>query len=211
MTKKRAVSDEPIPINADYPEQNKRFFDNLFLQFTTKRWPYSTLTNFNFRDDALCSLLILSGVRAGETKLKRKQFVDLPDRVLLLNVKTQKKGKMRKEIVFPKTGMLKEFTIRFLNWLQLVPFEESYVFPSGSYAGILWDKPLSRKRVNAIVSFKTGKFPHWLRGVHETYYGKVIFKNDAWALKEHMGLIRLESTVPYVQSSGHDAIEKRLF
>jgi len=202
---KRSVSDEPILITP-------KFFEQLYMQFTNKHFKYKTIFEFKQRDSALCSCSVLAGTRATETAhLKKKQFKDLDDRILLLNVKTQKRGYMRPRITFPKTGVLKEFTLNFAEWLSQVRDEESYVFPHGSSFGISWDKPLSRYRIERIVKIKTGKFPHWLRGVHETYYGNIIFKGNAWKLADHMGLKRLDSTKPYVQSSFTEDIEARLF
>lgn len=176
-----------------------------------RHYPYKTLTQLKTRDVALCSTILLSGVRASEAALKRKQFIDLEDRIVLLNVKTKKRGNMRHEIIFPKSGLLKEFTVNVSNWLRQIPDEESFVFPHGSYCGISWNIPLHRNRIRAIVTFKTGKFPHWLRGVHETYYGEHVFEGNAWKLAEHMGLKRLDSTRPYVQSNIRKSIEERLF
>ena len=201
---KRAVSDEPIYLTKD-------FFNQLYLQFVSRHYPYKVLTEFKDRDIAICSTLVLSGVRASELKLKKKQFVNLEDRILLLNVKTEKHGDMRPQTVFPKSGILKEFTLTVADWLEQVPENDSYVFPSGTAFGVCWGQPLGRRRVFEIIKLKTGNFPHWLRGVHETYYGEVVFKGNAWKLARHMGLKRLDSTTPYVQSSYTEDIEERLF
>lgn len=209
---KRSVKDEPIIINPKYPGETRKFLDGLHLKFTLSFWPYKTLKLYKLRDSALCSFLVLSGCRAGEIGIKKKQFVQLPDRILLLNVKTEKRGLVRPEIIFPKNDFyLKEFTRTFEAWLNLVPGDDSFIFPSSAFNTTLWDKSLTRKRVERIVAFKTGLFPHFLRGVHETFYGRIVFKNDAWALKEHMGLKRLESTAPYVQTNRTDYIERAFF
>lgn len=201
---KRAVSDEPIYLT-------KEFFVQLYLQFISKHYPYKILNQFKDRDIALCSTLTLSGIRASEAKLKRKQFVILEDRILLLNVKTEKGGDMRPQIVFPKSGLLKEFSLSVERWIKQIENPEYYVFPSGTCFGVKWNHALSRWRIERIIKLKTGKFPHWLRGVHETYYGEYIFKGNAWKLARHMGLKRLDSTKPYVQSSFIEDIETRLF
>jgi hypothetical protein len=39
---------------------------------------------------------------------------------------------------------------------------------------------------------------HWFRGVSETLYGKVVFKNDRYKLAKFMGLKGLDSTLSYV-------------
>ena len=204
MKKKRAVSDEPIYLT-------KQFFEQLYLQFTSRHYDYKELKQLKDRDSALCCLLVLAGVRATEVSLlKRKQFKILENKILLLNVKTEKGGDMRPRIEFTKTGALKEFTFCFENWLRQVPSEEAHVFPHGSSFGLSWDSSITRSRVFAIVQLKTGKFPHYLRGVHETYYGETIFEGDAWRLANHMGLKRLDSTRPYVQVRHNKDIEERL-
>ena len=85
-----------------------------------------------------------------------------------------------------------------------VPSDECYVFPKGvglKAGSFLWDKPLSTKRAFWIIKTGTGKFPHWFRAICETVYGRLVFKSDAWKLKEFMGLRRLDSTTPYVKGS----------
>lgn len=212
MRKKRAVSDEPIQINADHPTLTKQFFEQLHLQIISRHYDYKVIKELKQRDTALCCLLVLAGIRAKETALKRKQFIDLDDRILLMNVKTVKRGDMRKQIDFPKEHpMLREFTLSFKTWLDMIPDKEAYVFPHASSFGVSWHKPLSRYRIERIVRLKTGKFPHWLRGVHETFYGEIVFKGNAWKLKKHMGLRRLESTVPYVEAPYRESVEQELY
>lgn len=205
MKTKRAVSDEPIYLT-------EAFFENLYLQFTSVHYPYTVLKEFRVRDAALCCLLTLSGVRASEASmLKSKQFVILEDRILMLNVKTLKRGLIRKKITFPKIGILKEFTLSFQNWLEVVPDPNSFIFPHGSSFGISWKQSISRSRIERIVKLKTGMFPHYLRGVHETFYGEKVFMGNAWKLKKHMGLKRVESTAPYVQVDLEKDAEENLF
>ena len=212
MKKKRAVSDEPIHIDAKFPGLTKKFFDDLHLQFISRHYPYKVLKQFKTRDIAVCSTLTLSGVRASELSLlKKKQFINLKDRILLLNVKTLKNGLPRPKIVFPKRGVLKEFTLSVAGWLENVPEDDSYVFAHGSSFGVSWGRSITRSRILSIVALKTGKFPHYLRGVHETYYGEIIFGGNAWKLKKHMGLKRLDSTAPYVQVDLEADAEENLF
>ena len=92
---KRSVSDEPIYLT-------KEFFNQLYLKFISKHWPYTKIFDFKKRDIALCSVLVLSGIRASETILKKKQFINLKNRIVLLNVKTLKGGDMRPRIIFSK-------------------------------------------------------------------------------------------------------------
>ena len=48
------------------------------------------------------------------------------------------------------------------------------------------------------MKFNTGHFPHFYRGMGETTYGKLIFQNDVFKLKDFMGLNDIRSFFPYV-------------
>ena len=155
------------------------------------------------RDHALVALFILAGLRISEAlKLKRKQFRIYEDHILLVNVETVKHGLLRKEILLPKRGNLARFTEVFEAWLNDIPEdkEEWFIFPAGTSHGFLFERPLTRFRVNAIIKETTGKFPHWFRAVYENIYGKKVFQNNAYKLKDFMGLVNLASTDPYVQA-----------
>ena len=120
-----------------------------------------------------------------------------------MNVTTLKHGKLRDEIDLPKIGALSTLTSYVEEWLKQVPGKEDYVFPQGKTNGYNFNKPLSRRRIYWIIYTQTGMFPHWLRAVCATIYGKVILK-DAWDLKEFMGWSRLDSSGPYIQSNWKD-------
>jgi hypothetical protein len=143
--------------------------------------------------------------------LRFKQVRVYPERIIILNAQTVKHGKLRPEIVFPKKGSLGTLTNILGVWLQeMVKLEakpDSYLFPRGTTGktGFDFDTSLSTNRAWDIINDATGKFPHWYRAVSETLYGRVIFKNDAYMLKERMGLRTLEATVPYVQSNYKEA------
>ena len=169
-----------------------------------RRWPYKTNRDFYLsRDRALIALLILTGCRISEAlRLKRLQFRIYDDRIELRNVSTLKSGNMRNKITLPKAGRLEDFSLTVEKWLRLVPSEDSYVFPQGSNFGLNWKKHIGRKRGYAIVRYITGKFPHYYRAICETIYARLVFKGgEAWKLQQFMGLKRLDSTTPYVQSS----------
>ena len=90
-----------------------------------------------------------------------------------------------------------------------VPSPDSYVFPSAwPFGNIHWNHPIDRFRAHKIMKQTTGKFPHWLRGWCKTLYGKKIFKNDPWQLKEFMGLCSIESTAPYVATNIEKAVDE---
>ena len=201
--KKRSVRDIPVFLD-------ERLFEELYILVNRSGWQYKTnREQFQFRDRALICLLVLTGLRISEAlMLKRLQFRVYSDRILVRNVRTLKRGKMRVKITLPKQGKLAPFTEVFERWLRLVPEEDCYVFPSGCAWGFRWNKPLSRKRAFWIIKTMTGRFPHWFRSVCETIYGRLIFNSDAWKLKEFMGLRRLDSTTPYVQGSWEEDEEK---
>jgi len=163
------------------------------------------------RDKALFSALILIGPRASETKLKKKQFLIQPAQVIVANVQTEKHGDLRKQIILPRIGSLARYTDCLIDWLNEMPEPEAYLFPrADAYGSFDWSKPLGRKRIWQIIKSSTGLFPHWFRGVHETIYGRLVFKNDAWKLKEHMGLRRLDSTADYVRGEMEAQDKQRL-
>ena len=194
--KKRKVKDEPIIL-----DQN--FYTNLHKTIQQAQWPYKTNTHQLWkRDQALIAFLILTGVRNSETQhITKKQTHNFKTHILVTNIKTLKNGHTREKTTLPKKGAFAPFTQTFQTWLDQIPHEDAVLFPAANPDGTLnWNKPLSRPRIHHIIKTTTGKFPHWLRGVCETIYGQQIFKNDAWALKDFMGLKRLDSTNPYVQS-----------
>ena len=116
------------------------------------------------------------------------------------NVNTEKHGKMRGEIILPKKGNLARFTLIFEEWLAQVPSEDSFVFPSGNSNGLNFLRPQTRSRSHRIIKSTTGKFPHWFRAVAENIYGRLVFGNNPYKLKDFMGLVNLESTTPYIQA-----------
>jgi len=204
--KKRKVADVPIFLD-------DRLWDELETIINLSGWNYTTnMMLLKLRDRALICLLILTGLRISEAlRLRKLQFRSYKRRIVLANVETVKRGLLRSKIVLPKEGRLRVFTFVFEAWLREVPKDECYVFPKATslHNGIiLWDKPLSRKRAFWIIRSTTGKFPHWFRAVCEMVYGRLVFKSDAWKLKEFMGLKRLDSTSPYVKGTWEDNISE---
>ncbi len=191
---KRKVKDEPIILDDKLLPQLANLIQNI-------KWTYKVnMETLQKRDKALVAFILLTGVRASETQqLRRKQTRIYNTHILVVNVQPLKRGNLREEIILPKSGGLAPFTAIFEEWLRQVPGDNSVLFPSATPDGaLLWDTPLSRYRIHRIVKVTTGMFPHWFRGVCETIYGKQIFQNDAWALKDFMGLVNLNSTSPYV-------------
>jgi site-specific recombinase XerC len=181
---KRKVKDEPIIID--------EYLLPKLAQIVTKvQWNYKVnKQQLQLRDKALVCFFILTGVRNSEQQgIRKKQTRNYKTHILIANVQPLKRGNLREEIILPKSGGLAPFTAIFEEWLNLVPDENSVLFPTANHQGqLLWNQSLSRQRVHWIIKSTTGMFPHWFRGVCETIYGKKIFKNDAWALKDFMGL-----------------------
>jgi len=199
---KRKVSDVPIFLDS-------RLWDELRTIINLRGWDYKTnMTLFKLRDRGLICLLILTGLRISEVlQLKKLQFRVYENEIVLANAQTMKRGLMRTKIVLPKTGNLAMFTLAFEEWYENIPKDDCYVFPKATSlrgGSFLWDKPLSSKRAYWIIKKTSGKFPHWFRAVCETVYGRLVFKSDAWKLKEFMGLKRLDSTSPYVKGTWED-------
>lgn len=193
---KRATKDIPIFLDA-------KLFNDLENLIINTSWVYKSSNRklLIIRDRALTSLLILAGLRIGEAlQLKKKQFRVYSDHILLKNVKTEKNGKLRSEIILPKKGSLAPFTVMFEQWLNSITNEDGYIFPTCNRNGLDYNKRLTRTRAYRIIS-KTGRFPHWFRAVSENIYGRLVFGNNPYKLKDFMGLVNLESTAPYIQAS----------
>ncbi|MCJ7423342.1 tyrosine-type recombinase/integrase [Candidatus Bathyarchaeota archaeon] len=206
--KKRKVSEVPIFLD-------DRLWDELRAIINQSGWNYKTnMEKLRLRDRGLICLLVLTGLRISEAlQLKKLQFRVYENKIVLANAQTVKHGLMRAKIIMPKKGKLATFTTAFQEWLSIVPNDEAYVFPRATSlraGSFLWDRPLSTKRAYWIIKTTTGKFPHWFRAVCETIYGRIVFHNNAWKLKEFMGLKRLDSTTPYVQGSWEEN-EKEIY
>lgn len=204
-TLKRATREEPIFLDAQlYPDLGR-----LILKIN---WPYKCEIKADLvkRDRALFAFLLLTGLRISEAlQVKQKQLRIYKDRIEAANIQTVKRGLTRTKIIMPKKGSLKDITEIFEAWLIEIDEPEAYIFPTAIGSKINFKKPLDRTRAYRIIA-QTGKFPHWARAVCETIYGRLVFKNDAWKLKEFMGLKRLDSTAAYVSGSWEDN-EKNVF
>jgi integrase len=200
---KRATRDEPIFLDAQLYLDLENYVKKLC-------WKYKHNTaQFIMRDKALLAFLFLSGCRISEAlQLKRKQFRIYPNRIEVANIVTLKRGLLRAKVSLPKIGSLSFLTATFENWLVTVP-ENAYVFPRGTNTNLKWDTPLKRKRAYQIIA-QSGIFPHWARAVCATIYGKKVFKNDAWKLKQFMGWKNLDSSSSYVQGNWEEN-EKEIY
>jgi integrase len=197
-TKKRKVKDVPI-----YP-RDPDFIRKQVEEINRVEWPYKRADVRDLlvaRDKALVSLLVLIGVRISEALgLQRKWFTVEPDRISIGDIHTEKHGNVREGLWLPKTGRLAPITALFEAWLNQVPQDpEAYVFPTAKpFGNINWHAPMERGRAHWIIKTTINKFPHWFRGVTETYYGKVVFRNDPFKLKDFMGVRRIQSVYPYI-------------
>jgi len=165
------------------------------------------------RDKAAISLLVETGLRVSEArKLRKGQFVfSDPNFIVIADAQTSKRGVAREEIPLPLKGAMSPFTSIVQEWILKIPAKENFALPTGSgmaKTGILWNAPLSRQRIHVIVKAITGKYPHYLRAMTETHYGRIFRTN--WALKDFMGLTDLRSTEPYVKTDWRDYANKML-
>lgn len=207
ISERRSVSD--IPVDA----RSSSFIADLVAEIQRIEWPYTkekTKAMLRDRDQALAAYLSLIGPRITEAlKRKHKDFKVEPDRITVSDFTPGKRGDKRSGLWLPREGPRAPLTEIFYKWLMQVPDDpEAYVFPSAKPFGIIsWSRRLERARAHWIMKSTIGKFPHWFRAVTETYVGKVIFRNDPYKLKKFMGVRRLDSVCPYVDSAYQQDLE----
>lgn len=194
--KKRGVKFAVINLSSE-------FFLDLLFKIRENPIEYKTQPGiYHDRDAALMALLTLTGCRASEiVLLKKEQFVQDGELVRVHKVRTIKGGDLREKIPLPTRRTLGKFTRLIMNWIRQLP-DGAYVFPRGSGAGINYQDHISRRRVYQIVYGITGLYPHYFRAVCATLYAG-IFK-DAWELKTFFGWKNLNSSSPYVKSRWED-------
>lgn len=183
---KRATKEIPIFLDED-------LYRNLEDLIKSIEWPYKSehRAKLVIRDKALVALLILTGLRISEAlRLTRKQFKAYADHILLVDVETVKHGELRKKIILPMRGNLARFTRIFEALLNQIPEAngDSCIFPSAITRGIFnYERPLTRFRVHSIIRKTCDKMPHWFRAVAENIYGRKVFRNNPYKLKDFMG------------------------
>jgi integrase len=187
----------------------------LYEKIQTRQMPYKVEPELlQLRDKALISLLVESGLRVSEARKIRKKQFNFSDAnfIMIKDVETSKHGTTREEIPLPTKGALLPFTEIIREWLTNIPEKENFVIPSASGIpigeNIHWNKSLSRQRIHVIIKTITGKYPHYLRAMCETHYGRIFRTN--WALKDFMGLTDLRSTEPYVKTDWRDYAQRIL-
>jgi site-specific recombinase XerD len=131
----RATSEIPIILD-------QQFYCDLEQTILKVQWPYKSehKDTLVMRDRALVSFLIATGLRISEAlTVKIEQFRDYPKKLVLFNLPTLKKGRVRKEIWITKQGSMEKVNQFFINWYTLLKqkTEVSYVFPSGCVNGLV--------------------------------------------------------------------------
>ena len=192
------------------------FIKKLAEEIKQIEWPYvklDVIDQLHSRDQALAALLILIGPRISEALLfQRKMFLIRGDRIEVMDFQPGKHGNLRTGLFLPlnKNSTLFPITEIFLTWLKQVPNDpEAFIFPSAKPWGIIhWNRPIERGRAHWIIKSTIGKFPHALRGVCETYIGKIVFSNDPYKLKDFMGVRRIENVFPYVGEPWRQDLER---
>lgn len=147
-----------------YPSPNK-----LYNRITNAEgWHYKTdLEFYKVRDKALISLLYLLALRVSEAlRLKRGQFEELNNRVLVSGIKLSKsklkdkprREQYRQENWLPLNGERSKLTDLVLNYLQLLDIRmKDRLFKFG------------RVRAYQIVTTYLDEPCHWLRAYGENY------------------------------------------
>ena len=213
-----------IPIIAYEKEDLPELIEKLVSIIEKTEWGYTSEFKdvLVMRDKALVAFLFLTGLRVSEvvgyTKerpdsgLKLSQIRERPKKFMVYNVLTVKRGDDR-EIEIPIDGSLGQLTVYFDNWYRYLTKTGKgyYLFPSASGFGINYRKPIPKARVHQIMKTTTNYFPHWCRAVYENIYGHIIFDNNPYKLKECMGLKRMDSTEPYIQSDWKKDLDKLYF
>ena len=224
MTGKGRRATKSIPIIAYEKTDLPELINKLKNIIEKTEWGYTSEYKdvLIMRDKAIVAFLFLTGLRVSEavgdprvrpdSGIKLSQIIERPKHFMLYNVETVKRGDDR-EIKIPIDGMLGELTVYFTDWYRyLVQTGKGYfLFPSASGFGINYKKQIPKQRVHGIMQTTTNYFPHWCRAVYENIYGHVVFDNDAYKLSKCMGLKRLDSTEPYIQSDWKRDLDKLYF
>jgi hypothetical protein len=129
--------------------------------------------------------------------LRKRNFVESPSGLILQNGKISKRSEkvlrkigaratIREDIVFPRYDHpLKPFTDLVEDYLVMLK-EDDVLFRFGE------------RRHHQIVKEITGEWPHWLRSMGENWYGHNVFINDPLSLAKFVGVLNVQSVMPYV-------------
>ena len=215
MTGKNRRATKSIPIIAYEKEDLPELIEKLISIIEKTEWNYTSEFRdiLIMRDKALVAFLFLTGLRIRETtRLYLAQVRERPKKFMIYNVLTVKRGDDR-EIEVPIDGALGQLTVYFEKWYRYLTQTGKgyYLFPSASGFGINYKKQIPQARVHQIMKKTTNYFPHWCRAVYENIYGHIIFDNNPYDLADYMGLKRLDSTKPYIQSDYKKKLVKLYF
>ena len=176
--------------------------EEIFTLVKTKTWNYKddeTRDLHIARDRALMAIDFVGAFRNNEPlkSLTKENFEDKGNWLVLHRGRISKRSKkliaksgakvtIRTDISFPKfTHPLQPFTDLVLTYLDMLSSKE-YLFD------------FKQRRHHQIVREVTGKWPHWLRSMGENWYGKNIFVNDGTNLAKFIGVVNVQSIMPYV-------------
>jgi len=202
-------------------EQGKEDLEALYLLITQEKIKYAMHPLFlHTRNKGLMGLLASTGLRISEAlQLKIFQYEKETEDPLfgaLFKVHTEKGGNIRDKILLPRRGELSSFVQLFEEYVLITenlspkPSPQNYIFPAASKGGVTWREPLSRSGAFIIVKNTTGYFPHYFRGVCETFYGKKVFRGDPWAHARHFGLRRIDSSIDYVGGEREEKTRRKI-
>jgi len=171
----------------------------VYKLITNKTWPYKVNMKYYYaRDKALMAIDFVGAFRNNEPLkvLKKSSFEDTPAWLILRGGKISKRSKkllarhgaritVRSNISFPKfTHPLQPFTDLVLDYLAMLE-PDSVLFR------------FRERRHHQIVMQATDKWVHWLRAMGENWYGHNVFINDPVSLAKFIGVVNVQSVMPY--------------
>lgn len=171
----------------------------VYKLITTKSWPYKqNIPFYQARDKALMSIDFTGAFRNNEPlrNLRKSNFRNENNYLFLMEGKISKRSAKliakygsrvttREEIYFPKfTYALQPFTDLVLTYLELLN-EDQVLFPFGE------------RRHHQTIYKVTGQWVHWLRAMGENWYGHNVFRNDPLSLAKFIGVVNVQSVMPY--------------
>ena len=136
-------------------------------------------------------------LEVNEQALRKRNFVESPSGLILQNAKISKRSEkvlrkigaratIREDIVFPTFDHpLRPFTDLVLDYIVLLK-DDDVLFRFGE------------RRHHQIVKEVTGEWPHWLRSQGENWMGHNVFVNDPLSLAKFVGVLNVQSVMPYV-------------
>ena len=177
-------------------DKGKRVEPEQIYEWVEKNhWPYKQDKVFlRLRDKALIALTYLLCGRIGEVlALNREQFKEHKN-FLVVNefiVEKNKVSPIRDPWALPKRGRLSPFTEIILEYLKVLPKNQSKLFT------------IKRARAHQIVKKITGKWCHWFRAMGEAYLMRYVFKEPVKCASA-LRLRRSDTLIEYVPYNWED-------